>query len=187
MNGEQTSNASNTQQTTTVKKEKKTSWIVNYILNHKMLFALLFALIVVFGWGQWRISKLEKEKSEQKTLYENKLDSIHIADMVVASKTFSWAIRSDMMRNNTDQANQYLDNLLKEPHVQKAFVVNAENQLIILSTDKKEIGIPFSDFTAIQTKETTWKKSDKTIRFISPIMGLNKKAGISVIEISTER
>lgn len=171
------------QTTTSVKKvRKEPSRLVKYILNHKLVFSLIFALIVVFVWGQWRICKLEKQQKALIETYNLKMDSTQLANMMVTSKAFSWAVRSDMLRNNPDQVQLYLSNIISEPHIKKAFVVDAEKSLIILSSDKKEEGTPFLDAAAMQTKVTYFQQRDSVIRFISPYMGLNRKAGISVIE-----
>lgn len=171
------------QTTIPVKKvRKEPNRLVKYILNHKLVFSLIFALVVVFLWGQWRIGKLEKQQKALVETYNLKMDSTQLANMMVTSKAFSWAVRSDMLRNNPDQVQLYLSNIVGEPHIKKAFIVDAEKSLIILSSDKKEEGTPFLDVAAMQTKVTYYQQRDSVVRFISPYMGLNSKAGISVIE-----
>ena len=171
------------QTTIPVKKvRKEPNRMVRYILNHKLVFSLIFALVVVFLWGQWRIGKLEKQQKALVETYTQKMDSLQLAGMMVTSKAFSWAVRSDMLRNNPDQVQLYLSNIVGEPHIKKAFIVDAEKSIIILSSDKKEEGTPFLDVAAMQTKVTYYQQRDSVVRFISPYMGLNRKAGISVIE-----
>ena len=59
---QQTSDEPVNQVSTTTTTKRKPGKVVKYILNHKLAFSLLFALIVVFMWAQWQIHKLEKEK-----------------------------------------------------------------------------------------------------------------------------
>lgn len=167
---------------TTTSTKRKPGRIVKYILDHKMLFSLLFALIVVFIWGQCKISQLEKEQQAMTASHQTEMDSIQKADYLLVSRVFSWAVRSDMMRNNFDQANQYLEQITKEPNVIKAYAIDADKNTILLSTEKEEVGLPVSDITLLQPTETTVQTVNNVTRFISPITGLNRKIGISVIE-----
>ena len=170
------------QVSTTTTQSRKPSKIVKYILEHKMLFSLLFALIVVFIWGQCKIIKLEKEKQAMTISHQARMDSLQKADFMLVSKVFSWAVRSDMMRNNFDQANQYIDQITKESTVTKAYAIDSDNNTIILSTAKDEVGLPVSDITLLQITETTVQTVNNVTRFITPITGLNREIGISVIE-----
>ncbi len=169
------------QKTTTTVVTRKKSKLVKYILNHKLSFSLLFALIAVFIWGQFEINHLEKEKEALKAAHKSEMDSLRQADYMLISKVFSWAVRSDMMRNNYDQANQYISYILREPHIVKAFAIDATTNTIFLSSDKNEVGLPVADITLLRPAENTAVKNDSTTRFVSPISGLNNKAGISVI------
>lgn len=177
-----TSNNPENQVTTTTSVKKKPNKVVKYILNHKMLFSLLFALIVVFIWGQCKISQLEKEKSALELTHQVKMDSLQKVDYMLVSKVFSWAVRSDMLRNNFEQANLYIDNIVKEPNITKAYAINSDNNTIILSSNKEDIGLPVSDVTLLQPTETTIQQLNNSTRFVTPIIGLNRQIGISVIE-----
>lgn len=169
-------------QPTTTTATKKPNKLVKYILKHKTAFSLLFALIVVFIWAQCNISRLNKENSALKTAYESKIDSVTVENYKAVSDVFSWAVRSDLMRNNLDQTNQYLDNVLKQPFVKKAYVIDINKSTILLSTNKSENGLPVSDVTLLQPMKNVIKLNDSTTRFISPITGLNAFVGISVLE-----
>ncbi|MHB9056474.1 MAG: hypothetical protein ACYC2P_10040 [Paludibacteraceae bacterium] len=180
---QQNLNNSPGQQTgTTTTTKRRPGKLAKYILNHKGIFSLLFALIVVFIWAQCQINKLEKENQTLTLTYKAQADSLQKADFMVVSKVFSWAVRSDMMRNNYDQANQYIKNIVKEKHIKKAYAIDAAGNTIILSTNKQEVGLPVSDITLLQPAETTIMVNDSTTRYVTPITGLNRKIGISVIE-----
>ena len=185
MSNSETNNPTEVQKqpTTTVTTSRKPNLFVKYILNHKLVFSLLFALIVVFIWGQWKISRLEKEKSELALIHAARMDSLNVENYKTISNIFSWALRSDLMRNNLDQANQYLQNVLKEPYVKKAYLIDIDKKLILLSTNKVENGLPVADITLLQPKHQVAVLNDSTTRFISPITGLNTITGVSVLEV----
>ncbi|MGC3976835.1 MAG: hypothetical protein QM751_00470 [Paludibacteraceae bacterium] len=160
---------------------KKETHFIKYVLGG-MFLIILIILVVAFI----NIHRLKVVNAQQKLTYQSLLDSVHTADMVTVSKVFSWAVRSDLLRKNTDQAQLHLDNIQKEPHIKKAYVIDANTNQVILSTDRKDIGIPFSDFTVINVNETVAQKGSDVIRLVSPIMELNKKLGVSVVEIDTD-
>lgn len=169
-------------QSTTTAASKKPNRLVKFILKHKAVFSLLFALIVVFIWAQCNIRKLKKENSALASAYELKIDSVTIENYKSVSDVFSWAVRSDLKRGNLDQVNRYLENVLKEPYVKKAFVIDLDKSIILLSTNKTENGLPVSDVTLLQPKQNVVKLNDSTTRFVSPITGLSDIVGVSVLE-----
>lgn len=171
-------------QPTTTTASKKPNKLIKYILKHKTAFSLLFALIVVFIWAQCNISRLNKEKEALAVSHALQMDSVRVENYKTVSNVFSWAVRSDLMRNNLDQADQYLNNVLKEPYVRKAYVIDINKSIILLSTNKSENGLPVTDVTLLQPKDDVVKLNDSIIRFTSPITGLNNIVGISVLEVN---
>ena len=174
-------------QPATTTATKKPNRLVKYILKHKLVFSLMFALIVVFIWAQCNISRLNKENTAIENACKSKIDSVIVENYKAVSDVFSWAVRSDLMRNNLDQANQYLENVLKQPFVKKAYVIDINKSSFLLSTNKSENGLPVSDVTLLQPVKNVVKLNDSTTRFISPITGLNSFVGISVLEADFRR
>lgn len=173
-----------------VDTKKSTSAIIKKEKHFiKYVFAGLFVLILIISVvAIVKIRRLQEENVKQKLTYENKIDSIHYADMSSMTKTFSWAVRGDLLRNNIDQAQLHIDNLLKEPHVKKAYFIDAQTNKVLLSSEKNQIGSPCADFTILNANETQLiKGSNNIVRIVSPVMNLNKKLGISVVEIEKER
>ena len=64
----------------------------------------------------------------------------------------------------------------------KSLCINSENNTIILSSNKEEIGLPVSDVLLLQPTETAMQKTPNGTRFVSPIVGLNRQIGIAVVE-----
>ncbi|MFV0391342.1 MAG: hypothetical protein ACK5KP_05600 [Paludibacteraceae bacterium] len=170
-----------TQSTTTTRK-KKPNRVVKYVLKHKVSFSLFFALVVVYIWGQCAIRKLNKENETIIASTEAKLDSLNLENYSVLSNVFAWTIRGELTRNNPEQATQYLTNVIQLPHIKKAYVIDTDKKIILLSTTEAEIGLPVADMTLLQPKESVAVMNDSTVRFISPITGLSNLIGISVLE-----
>lgn len=170
-----------TQSTTTTRK-KKPNRVVKYVLKHKVSFSLFFALVVVYIWGQCAIRKLNKENETIIASTEAKLDSLNLENYSVLSNVFAWTIRGELTRNNPEQATQYLTNVIQLPHIKKAYVIDTDKKIILLSTTEAEIGLPVADMTLLQPKESVAVMNDSTVRFISPITGLSNLIGVSVLE-----
>jgi len=165
---------------------KKSGKFATFIKNHKMVSTLLLALVVVFLWAIIKMyfmeNSFEKQTAEMKSAYENKIDSLTASQLVLTSKVFSWAIRSELTRENKEQVNQFFLSFIKEPGVNKVEYVDAATAKVTLSTDKKDEGTVFTDQVSLMTTETINFKNDSVLNVISPVMGLNNKMGILIIE-----
>ena len=167
-------------------QKKQTGKITAYVMNRKMVFSLLFILVVVFLWAIIKMyfmeSRFEKQTTEMQIHYENKMDSIASKQLIVTSKVFSWAVRSELTRENKEQVNQFFMNFIKEPGVVKVEYVDASTAKVTLSTDKKDEGTAFTNRVALMTDETIFFRNDSVLNVISPVMGLNSKMGVLIIE-----
>ena len=157
-----------------------------YILKHKMVFTLLLIIVILSLWAFIKISSVEnqykKEIHKMKSDYENKMDSLTAKQIMLTSKVFSWAIRSELTRENKEQVNQFFLSFIKEPGVSKVEFVNASDSKVALSTNKKDEGTTFTDQVAIMTTKAINYRNDSVLTIVSPVMGLNNKLGVLVIE-----
>jgi len=156
------------------------------VLRHKLITFLIAVLVIVSLWAFIKISLLEnkfkKDTLKLKSDYENKIDSLTTKQLMLSSKVFSWAIRSELTRENKEQVNQFFLNFIKEPGVSKVEFVNALDGRVMLSTNKKDEGLVFPNQVALATNETINYRNDSVLSIVSPVMGLNNKLGVLVIE-----
>ena len=156
------------------------------VLRHKFITFLIAVLVIVSLWAFIKISLLEnkfkKDTLKLKSDYENKIDSLTTNQLMLSSKVFSWAIRSELTRENKEQVNQFFLNFIKEPGVGKVEFVNALDGRVMLSTNKKDEGLVFPNQVALATTETINYRNDSVLSIVSPVMGLNNKLGVLVIE-----
>ena len=161
------------------------------VFRHKMITFLFAVLVILSLWAFIKISLLEnkfkKETLKLKSDYENKIDSLTTKQLMLSSKVFSWAIRSELTRENKEQVNQFFLNFIKEPGVSKVEFVNALDGRVVLSTNKKEEGSVFPNQVALVTTETINYRNDSVLSIVSPVMGLNNKLGVLVIEYDLNR
>ncbi|HAX94705.1 MAG TPA: hypothetical protein DCY25_12355, partial [Bacteroidales bacterium] len=82
-------------------------------LKKNLASVILFvALIVSSIWFTAKIKNnsnhFENVKAQIISKYETELDSLQVKHMEFAAMVFSWSIRSELIRNNTENLNQLL-------------------------------------------------------------------------------
>jgi hypothetical protein len=166
--------------------KKKESKIKVWIKKHKSVCFLIVVLIVVLLAAFIKIKVMErnfaKEKLRLHSCYEYQLDSIKTSQLVTISEVFSWAVRSELLRNNKEQINQFFLMLIKKPGFQKIQLIDPVSAKVILSTDKKEEGRTFKDAHRFIIPEAISFKKDSLLQIVTPITGLNDQMGILIIE-----
>jgi hypothetical protein len=170
----------------TKQKEHK---IVKFLIKKKYYVGLILIIFIILIWQAIKVHNLEtsyaKKKSELISSYELKLDNLNMDRMKLTAKTFSWAIRSELMRENKEQINQYFNEFIKTPDIIKLQLINPDNSTIEIATDKKDEGIKNSDYGNIKKQVINSDASE--FRIVTPITGLNKKIGIFVIDVNKYR
>ncbi len=163
-----------TTQTPSNPAEKKTStW--KYIWHHKLVFFLLLLLIAGAGWAGIKILTLKRGFNKEKATITNKFAE-------ETARVFSWAVRGEMLRENKDQVNQYFMNLVKEPGFKKIQLVDISNSTVIVSTDKKDEGSAVSDTSILNATVSRQITNEDYLRTITPVMGLNSRMAVLVID-----
>ena len=166
---------------------KKPSKLLGFILKHKMVFTLLLIIVVLILYHIIKINNLESEYTEKtdtlKKEYALKIDSMKIANLQQTIKVFSWAVRSEMNRSNLEEVNQFFMNFVREKDIRIINLINPENGKIILSTDKKNEGQIISDKQIMDVADLTVLEDSEKLMVVVPIMGLNKKNGVLVVEV----
>ncbi|NDP21373.1 MAG: hypothetical protein GZ091_09875 [Paludibacter sp.] len=165
--------------------KKKPGKLGAFILQHKMVFTLLLGLLIVALWAFIKMSimenNFEKHTLKMQSDYENKIDSLTAKQLVLTSKVFSWAIRSELTRENKEQVNQFFLSFIQEPGVTNVKLVDTNTSIVLLSTDKNDEGSVFTN-PALLTDNPIYQTKDSTLLIICPVMGLNNKIGALVIE-----
>lgn len=163
----------------------------SFILRHKMVFTLVIIILVISLWSIIKISLMEhrfkKETLKLKSDYENRIDSLTTKQIMLSSRVFLWAIRSELTRENKEQVNQFFVSFIKEPGVRKVEFVNAPDSKVLISTDKKDEGTVYTNQIVLMTNEAINFKNDSILTVVTPVMGLNNKLGALVIEYNLNK
>lgn len=162
-----------------------------FILRNKMVFTLLLVIVVISLWALIKISIMQnhykKETLKLKSDYENRIDSLTTKQIMLTSKVFSWAIRSELTRENKEQVNQFFLSYIKEPGVSNVKFVNSPDSKVTLSTDKKDEGTVYTNQIVLMATETINFKNDSILTVVTPVMGLNNKLGVLLIEYNLKQ
>lgn len=168
-------------------KTKKPSRILGFIFKHKMFFTLLLIIAVILVYHMIRINSLESEFAAKtvtlKKEYTLKIDSMKIANLQQTIKVFSWAVRSELNRSNLEEVNQFFLNFVKEKGILMISLVNPENGIIILSTNKKNEGNVMTDKQIMDVTDLKVFADSTELKVVVPIMGLNIKNGVLIVEV----
>lgn len=168
-------------------EEKKKSAILAFLWKHKLPVLLIAIICAMLLYYNLKISGIESEQSEKLDLqlknYKNQIDSLNVLNAEQTVKVFSWAIRSEMIRNNIEQVDQFFLAFIKEKGIEQIDLIDPQSAKIILSTDKKQEGMAVSDKLVLQIEETVSRGDSLGISILSPIMGLGKKIAVLSIEI----
>ncbi|MCJ7759064.1 MAG: hypothetical protein MUP24_13075, partial [Gillisia sp.] len=128
-----------------VKKNDSPNRFLAFIKNNIVSVLLVLALIIAIIWFSAKNSmnnrQFEKEKTslitqsknERSALianYESEKDSLRIVNLEAAAKIFSWSVRSELLRNNTENLNQLVNAFVKESGADLVQLIDPETNLI---------------------------------------------------------
>ena len=165
-------------ETATGKKEK------NILQKHPLTFLLLGALIITFLWGHLKANRVERNIKAE---YELKMNDLYELTSREIATSLSWSLRSELTRNNKEQAEQYLLTFLRgNLNVSKVMYVDNKTKTILFSSDKKEEGKTYTEERVLNAREVLVDRKEEIITVISPVMGFNDKLGTIVFVWSTK-
>jgi len=184
-----------------VKKNDSPNRFMTFIKKNIVSVLLVLALIIVIIWfsakNRQDNRQFEKEKTalitqsknERSALianYESEKDSLRIAKLEDEAKIFSWAVRSELIRINTENLNQLVNAFVKESGADLVQLIDPETNKIILSSDKKFEGSEYAQEIDYGLKEPHTLKENGSIKIITPVMGLNTALGILLVQVNNE-
>ena len=161
---------------------------IKFIKNNKAATILFLILVVVFIWffikQQITESNFKKEKTELITQYESRIDSLQVEYLQFSSEVFSWSVRSELLRDNTENLNQLLSVFVRKSGADLVQLINPKDNIILLSSDKKYEGEKNKSGTFSNLTGTTVYQEANKVKIVCPVMGYNEKIGILVVELN---
>lgn len=151
--------------------------------THKLLSFLLLAIVSISIWSWIKIRnqriEFEKQNTELRASYDRRIDELQHDHMQLVATTFSWAIRSELIRNNKEQIDLFFAEFIHTPQVVRLQLVHPTSGRIEISTDEKDVGEKFPSFRSLTQQELI--SDSTTFQVLTPISGLNKNLGLFVL------
>ncbi len=182
-----------------VKNGNSNNKFLDFLKKNIVAVSLALILIIVLIWYSIKISTIEKQYEEEKTelitesenersalitKYESAKDSLQIRNLESSTKIFSWAVRSELMRNNTENLNQLINAFVQESGADLVQLVDPKTNIITLSSDKKFEGVEYPQKIDYALTEPQTLMEGGGTKIITPVMGLNSALGILIVQIN---
>lgn len=193
MNTEEKNNLEETNNGEPIQNENQSKFkakLVSFFKNNKAATVLTVLLLVVFIWFSIKIrineNNFNNEKTQLITQYESKIDSLQIKHLEFATEVFSWSVRSELLRGNTENLNQLLTVFVKQSSADLVQLVNPEDNVVLLSSNKKFEGSTNTDTNFTDLSGTLVLDQENAIKIICPVMGFNEKIGVLIVDLKQE-
>ncbi|MDH3244690.1 MAG: hypothetical protein OEM26_08755 [Saprospiraceae bacterium] len=126
--------------------------------------------------------KLETERIEWRDAIAQARFQVASEHLHYVGKTFSWAVRGNILRKNLDEASQIIEQMVKEPRIKVVDYIE-KNGRIKLSSDKKREGQRYREYYPKNTTEREYVFVDQQVQswiISAPVMSLSKRVGTIV-------
>lgn len=143
-------------------------------------------LLVAGGMYAWRalsVNALSKTHQEREQMMVERsrtvIDSVRADANLRDARLLGWAIRSEALRNNMEQIEQYLMAYVKEPAVQRVSFIGPDG-LVKVSTDGKLLGQAMG-LPSAGDGPTTSVAEGRQMTYV-PVFGVESQLGTILIE-----
>lgn len=156
-------------------------------------FAILVGLIlVVIAWKFIAVGKVESDmakklESERALITQQAreyADQQYAKEEERFGQVLSWAVRGELIRNNIDQIDQYLSEIVRMKDTERVVLIGEDGQLLV-STDKRleeTKGAEIFPKEILNLQKISIKSDvDGKKILVVPVMGLNKKIATLVV------
>ena len=153
---------------------------------------LVGIIVIIFAWKLITVSKVESDMAKK---LENErviitqqareyADKQYLKEEERFGQVLSWAVRGELIRNNLDQIDQYLSEIVKMKDTERVVLIGDDGQLLV-STDKRleeAKGTELFPKEILNLQKITVKSDvDGRKIMVVPVMGLNKKIATVVV------
>jgi hypothetical protein len=149
-------------------------------------------IIVVFAWKVIAVGKveadmvkqLERDRASMELQAREYADRQYNKEEERFGQVLSWAVRSELIRDNLDTIDQYLGEIVKMRDTEKVVLIGEDGQLLV-STDKRLEDTEGGDLypkEILNLRKITIKSDvDGRKLLVVPVMGLNNRIGTVIV------
>lgn len=178
--------ATSTLEIETTVETSKTA-LKSHVLEHKWFYLIILLLLIFCAYLYISKSISDKHHAEElvntRENYEQQLqvalDDHARRQLSLMMKTFVWAVRSSMLRNNLDEVDQYFIQLVQEEGIHEIVLAN-ENGEILVATNKKHEGQLFSEHypsDLLKPDDVVFDHQGQYYYVAAPVLSLNTRLG----------
>jgi hypothetical protein len=171
--------------------EKPARTFFSRFLRYAVGFLLLLLVVLVAGMYVWKTlavrsleRQMEVQRSEMLVEQGRALNAQAQKMLRLTALPLAWAVRSEMMRGNLDPVDDYFRELIRKPGVLLIALINKEDKVVLATNRKLETQSADGLFSkAIRdADDIVIEDSDPLLRLGVPIMSLNEKLGVLVMD-----
>lgn len=149
-------------------------------------------IILIFAWKQIAVGKVEANMtklldSERIVMAEQAreyTDKQYVEEETRFGQVLAWAVRGELIRNNLDQIDQYLNEVVKMKNTERVDLIDNDGQLLV-STDKRHEDAKgehlYPDELLTHTKISVHSNVDDKKLLVIPVMGLNARIATVIV------
>ncbi|MDD2271586.1 MAG: hypothetical protein PHP95_07610 [Desulfuromonadaceae bacterium] len=156
----------------------------SFIVTHWHSIAIIFLVLAVAGMYQWKNVAVNSAKTQVTEQANRIIAEQNTSYLRLVAVPLTWAVRSEMIRNNYDQVNQYLSQFVKEKNM-KEIIVAKPDGTIVVATNKKREGTSVTSIFPLpvlqEDKTVVTAQENGDIMVVSPVMGLSSKLGVLIL------
>ena len=157
------------------------------------IVVVLVLMVSLYFWKVFAVRGVENRMGEQLAgLADNCSTAIgeQNAELLrLSGIPLAWAVRAELLRDNTGKVHDYLARFVKEAPVRRIIYADASGT-IIAATDKKLEGTAAADLHGgplLQIAEVrVVDREGKDVLLVAPVLGLDSRLGTLVVEYSRE-
>ena len=161
-------------------------------LSAKHAAILVGIIVVLLVWKTIAVSKVEsdmaKKLESERVLITQQAreyaDQQYVKEEERFGQVLSWAVRGELIRNNVDQIDQYLSEIVKMKDTERVVLIGDDGQLLV-STDKRleeTKGVEIYPKEILNLQKITLRSDVEGKKIlVVPVMGLNKKIATVVV------
>lgn len=172
-------NAQNKKEDQKTIKDKKPVKKKNIFQRYPFIFILLAALIISIIWGTLKANRIEKNLTAE---HQKAMQAERELLGKTLVNTMSLTLRSELTRDNREQAEQYMVEFLKSDlNITQVSFMDQSSKQIIFSTDKSFESKLIDDEFILTTKEPGVQPTESGLLLTAPVTGLSKQLGVVLI------
>jgi len=160
---------------------------------------LLLLWLITLGWNSASLSRaqaqLEKDRAAitaqaeaDRSALLGQVRSRMTGEADEAQRQFgmalAWAVRGEMIRNNLDQIDQFLGEIVRLPNTERVLLVGSDGKVQV-STDRRHLGAEAATLVTPEVlllpEVTLRSETDGSKLLVVPVMGLNARLGTLLV------